>query len=207
MNHEYPKYQCHKTVEAVKIARVLEETDIGWTLEVDDGDSAARNSSIFVEKAVLMGDRPRRNAYLVFEPSSDYNAAGVFNYVTVIPGAEFQRKYMKKQAGGTTQCRDLVDADGMPAGGSVRGPGIVIDWQSGPLQDDEHNDLPRNGAFVLEVLAAVAGRLEHYQSVADGRFRCRENSLALTKLEEAMMWLRARLERRKAEGSLGTHKS
>jgi hypothetical protein len=35
---------------------------------------------------------------------------------------------------------------------------------------------------------------------------CRENSIAITKLDEAILWLNARTNRREAEGVEGTHK-
>lgn len=37
------------------------------------------------------------------------------------------------------------------------------------------------------------------------RFSCRENSLAITKMEEALMWLKKRTEDRKGRGVEGKH--
>lgn len=94
------------------------------------------------------------------------------------------------------------DENGNPAGGIVRGVGLRIDWQNGPLGrvgTDERID--PNGAFVETVLAAVQQRIEYYQ----GSFPCRENALAITKIEEALHWLNARTARRVAAGSEGTH--
>lgn len=94
-----------------------------------------------------------------------------------------------------------VDMDGRPAGGSTRGTGIVIDWQNGPL--GRGNDrLAPNGAFVEGVIEAALDRLAFYQS---GQFRCRENALAITKLEEALHWLQSRTSRREEAGVEGTH--
>ncbi len=94
-----------------------------------------------------------------------------------------------------------VDTEGRPAGGSTRGVGISIDWQDGPLGRGADRQEP-NGAFVEGVIAAALGRLEFYNA---GPFRCRENSLAITKLEEALHWCRHRTADREARGVEGTH--
>lgn len=94
-----------------------------------------------------------------------------------------------------------LDANGNPAGGIVRGLGLAIDWQQGPLGRDGDRLTP-NGAFVEGVIEAALQRIEHYQTT---QFRCRENALAITKLEEALHWLQARTQRREAAGTEGTH--
>lgn len=97
----------------------------------------------------------------------------------------------------------FTDEDGNPAGGSTSGRGISISWQNGPLQKSEGGtrDEP-NGAFVEGVLAAALGRLQHYQ---ESKFKCRENALAITKIEEALHWLDERTAGREARGVEGTH--
>lgn len=96
-----------------------------------------------------------------------------------------------------------VVEDGKPAGGTVRGVGLSIDWQNGPLgAPDDPNRKEPNGAFVETVIASAVQRIEHYQQY----FPCRENALAITKLEEALHWLDARTKRRTAAGTEGTHK-
>lgn len=99
------------------------------------------------------------------------------------------------------ECNNYTDSDGNPAGGSVRGVGIVIDWQNGPLGRGDGRAEP-NGAFVEGVIKAAIQRIEFYNS---GKFRCRENSLAITHLEEALHWLNARTTRREEQGVEGTH--
>lgn len=96
---------------------------------------------------------------------------------------------------------NLNDDKGMPAGGTVRGVGLSIDWQNGPLGRDGQRIEP-NGAFVETVIAAVVQRIAYYQS---SKFNCRENALALTKLEEALMWLNSRTAKREAQKVEGTH--
>lgn len=103
-----------------------------------------------------------------------------------------------------SQCeiQNSVDANGNPTGGYVRGVGLDIVWQDGPLGNGitEPRQLP-NGAFVETVISAVVARLEHYQA---SKFKCRENAIALTHLETALLWLNKRTmdrENRKVEGT------
>lgn len=99
---------------------------------------------------------------------------------------------------------NFEDRDGNPAGGYVKGIGLAIEWQDGPLGRGEERRHP-NGAFVETVIAAVVQRIEFYQRTADRRFACRENALAITHLEEALHWLQARTAKREARGVEGTH--
>lgn len=94
-----------------------------------------------------------------------------------------------------------VDVDGNPAGGETTGTGIAINWQNGPLGAGDDRTAP-NGAFVEGVINAALGRLQYYQS---SKFSCRENALAITKLEEALHWLNHRTAAREARGVEGTH--
>ena len=93
------------------------------------------------------------------------------------------------------------DQDGNPTGGQTRGTGINIQWQDGPLGRGWCRRDP-NGAFVEGVIAAALGRLEYYQ---ESKFRCRENSLAITKLQEALHWLQHRTADREFRAVEGTH--
>lgn len=97
---------------------------------------------------------------------------------------------------------NYLDADGNPAGGTVSGRGLSISWQSGPLQAVDGERLDPNGAFVEGVITAALQRIEHYQTT---KFRCRENAIAVTKLEEALLWLNKRTADRTARGVEGTH--
>lgn len=94
-----------------------------------------------------------------------------------------------------------LDGDGKPAGGFTLGRGIEIHWQDGPLGRGEDRAEP-NGAFVEGVIQAALGRLNFYQSTD---FKCRENALAITKLEEALHWCQHRTAAREARGVEGTH--
>lgn len=102
--------------------------------------------------------------------------------------------------------RNDCDEAGNPTGGFVRGVGIDINWQNGPLGRGSDRK-PPNGAFVEDVIAAVIQRIEHYQTVGNGVFACAENGHALAKLHEALYQLEQRTKAREARNVEGTHES
>lgn len=73
----------------------------------------------------------------------------------------------------------------------------TILFQNGPI-----NEVGVNGITQEALLAIVADRLRSFQS---GPYACRENALALTKIEEAMHWLQQRTIARMRRGVEGTH--
>lgn len=63
------------------------------------------------------------------------------------------------------------------------------------------NVVGKNGLFMEDLLQICRHRLQCFQ---DGEFACRENELALTKIEEALHWLNHRTadrQRRQVEGT------
>lgn len=72
-----------------------------------------------------------------------------------------------------------------------------IEFQHGPIQE-----VGKNGVTNEALIAVVIDRLEGFQS---GAFACRENALALTKLQEALHWLEHRTRAREARGVEGTN--
>ena len=73
----------------------------------------------------------------------------------------------------------------------------LIAFQNGPI-----GEAGVNGVTQEVLLAIVADRLRSFQA---GPYACRENALALTKIEEAQMWLQSRTRARVARGVEGTH--
>lgn len=75
-------------------------------------------------------------------------------------------------------------------------PYVDIKWQDGPYRGDggEHN-----GACIEEILIDAYEHLYYLNK----KFPCRENSIALTKIEEAVLWLDARTKDRESRGVLG----
>lgn len=94
-----------------------------------------------------------------------------------------------------------TDIDGNPTGGHVVGTGMKIDWQEGPLGRGE-NRIEPNGAFVETVIVAAKQRLVFYQ---DSKFNCIANAMAITKLDEALMWCNRRTQDRDERDVEGTH--
>ena len=72
-----------------------------------------------------------------------------------------------------------------------------LHFQNGPIKEAGFN-----GISVEALLAIVEDRLLGFQS---GVFNCRENAVALTKIQEAMMWLQKRTRDRLARGVEGTN--
>lgn len=72
-----------------------------------------------------------------------------------------------------------------------------IQFQNGPILEAGVNGISQEA-----LLAIVEDRLIGFQS---GPFACRENAIALTKIQEAMMWLQKRTRDRMARGVEGTN--
>ncbi|MEK5089063.1 hypothetical protein MKY98_19360 [Paenibacillus sp. FSL M8-0228] len=79
-------------------------------------------------------------------------------------------------------------------GGNVLG---IVHFQEGPIQE-----AGVNGVTNEDLIAMVLARLEGFQN---SEFRCRDNAVVITKLEEALLWLRKRTLEREARGVEGTH--
>lgn len=75
--------------------------------------------------------------------------------------------------------------------------GTTILFQNGPIAESGVNGITQ------EVLLAII--IDRLQSFQKGPFACRENALALTKLEEAKHWLFSRTLERMGRGVEGTH--
>jgi hypothetical protein len=72
-----------------------------------------------------------------------------------------------------------------------------VNFQCGPIKE-----VGVNGVMNEDLIAMIITRLEHFNQ---SDFRCRENSMAITKLEEALLWLRKRTIGRENRGVEGTH--
>jgi len=73
----------------------------------------------------------------------------------------------------------------------------LIRFQNGPIQESGVNGVSNEA-----LLAIVEDRLLGFQS---GQYACRENAIAVTKIQEAMMWLQKRTRDRVARGVEGTN--
>jgi len=75
----------------------------------------------------------------------------------------------------------------------------TIQFQNGPI-----NEVGVNGISGEALMAIQIDRLRCFQK---GPFACRENAVALTKLEESLMWLQKRTRDREARGVEGYNKA
>lgn len=92
-----------------------------------------------------------------------------------------------------SRAKELQDETPVPVGEFGH-----VQFQNGPIKE-----FGINGCHQEDLLAIVIDRLQHFQA---GRWACRENALALTKLEEAMHWLNHRTADRVKRGIEGTNK-
>ena len=73
----------------------------------------------------------------------------------------------------------------------------IVQFQEGPIKE-----AGVNGICNEDLIAMVICRLEHFNR---SEFSSRDNAMAITKLEEAMLWLRKRTIGRENRGVEGTH--
>jgi hypothetical protein len=78
--------------------------------------------------------------------------------------------------------------------------------EEGPRQEVSFYKLNEDGTFehgtTLEEMLRVS--IERLKELNE-RFSCRENAIAITKMQEALMWLNERTRERKARGVEGKH--
>lgn len=78
------------------------------------------------------------------------------------------------------------------------GTPVEISFQHGPRKALDSI----SGVLDTDLLEIVRDRLQGFQQ---GEFRTRENSIALTHIEEALLWMNKRVEDRIERGVLGTN--
>lgn len=93
--------------------------------------------------------------------------------------------------------KNWYDADENHQGGVSTGIGYTISWQRGTL-----NVEGRNGAFLIEVLESCKHQIDSFNT---GKFACKENNSASVHLFDCIEALKERSNRRKSQGTLGTH--
>lgn len=77
----------------------------------------------------------------------------------------------------------------------IETPFLTVKFQSGPIK--EHGV---NGCHIEDVLRIALNRLNEHQKT---EFACRENALAITKIEESLHWLNHRTAERIRQGVEG----
>jgi hypothetical protein len=87
-----------------------------------------------------------------------------------------------------------------PALHHFEGLGYELHFQDGPIQE-----FGRNGTTNEEMIQILVDRIRSLNEMQDRKFACRENSLAITHLEEALHWLESRTKARQSRGVEGTN--
>lgn len=87
-----------------------------------------------------------------------------------------------------------VYSSNQPSGSEVL---AEIHFQEGPIKE-----AGVNGVCNEDLITMVICRLEHFQK---SEYSSRDNAMAITKLEEALLWLRKRTIGRENRGVEGTH--
>ena len=75
---------------------------------------------------------------------------------------------------------------------------VVLQFQKGPRREDGSF----NGILDTDLLEIVRDRLKGFQQ---GEYATRENAVALTHIETALLWMNKRVEDRSERGVLGTN--
>jgi len=76
-------------------------------------------------------------------------------------------------------------------------PDVVLNFQNGPI-----GEVGVNGITNEALLAIVLDRMAFFQK---GKYACRENALAITNIEQGLLWLLKRTFDRMRRGVEGTH--
>lgn len=93
----------------------------------------------------------------------------------------------------TNTNKSKTDIDGYGSGFSR----LIVLFQNGTIPENGVNGITQEA-----LLTIVIDRLRSFQA---GEFACRENAIALTKLEECLHWLQQRTINRLRRGVEGTH--
>jgi len=96
-------------------------------------------------------------------------------------------------AGNACHEYEVIANEGVSSGNKTM---AWISFQNGPIKENGVN-----GCHQEDLLAIVLDRLQSFQA---GDYSCRENAIAVTKIEEAMLWLGKRTQDRINRGVEGT---
>ena len=111
---------------------------------------------------------------------SDIDKDWVYPYEVDFDGREYDANLFDND--------DLAYVDSEDDSGGIK-------FQEGTVKDNGVN-----GVQIEDVIDVLIGKWQEYQR---GELPCRENALAITKLEEARMWLNERTRNREKQGVEG----
>lgn len=183
-----PRYISHKVVSALKI-NIIEHLP---------NPDPTGNSAAISYGAMLTPDDPNFEPFLVPaeyvikhkpEPGG-YWVSYEDGYASFSPAQAFEAGYT---AAAGPRCID-------PAHRYRLAGDQVLQFLKKQRNDDGNFVLTRNGTTNEELIEVLLDRLR----TINAQVPCRENSLAITKLEEANHWLEARTRNRQSRGVEGT---
>lgn len=202
------RYHCHKKVWAEKIVDIEMDQD-------GSGRACLQPGSIKVDKRYMEMHNPRIGGYYVrYEDGYEsFSPPGVFeDGYSRIPNTTLARivnplftsKYTQVFGGNISDRNASAFHDfevcAVPSDGpEIKEPQVLvgIHFQQGPIKE-----CGINGVANEDLLLMVITRLQAFQQ---GPFACRDNAVAITKLEEAVMWLRKRTLEREQRNVEGTY--
>lgn len=198
---DLPLYKCHKTVQASRILQVRRDA---WELVLE------APIVYVVGPEWLAKHKPEPGGYFVryadgYESYSPPEAfEGGYTKLEQLP-----RRLHDHETNDANRQITLTADPQNPQNGNASHV-YAMAWTGRPdgeqrisFQDGPINEVGVNGVTNEALLAIVIDRMRGFQS---SRYACRENAIALTKLEEALHWLHARTRARELRGVEGTHK-
>lgn len=96
----------------------------------------------------------------------------------------------------------VIEVYGDPSGG-VQPQWAILHTVELQFQNGGLKEVGPNGITDQALLAVVLDRIRSFN---EGQFRCRENSIVITKLEEALLWMEKRSNDRARRGVEGERK-
>lgn len=174
-----PRYKSHKEVEALKIKRIEIVRFPGATLIPEDDAYAP----ICVSESYLQKHNPQPGGYYV--RYSD-------GYESFSPAQAFEEGYSI-----LTRLTPYIQQSGWPQTHGIPTT-VTFALQSGPIKE-----VGVNGCQIDDVVRWARDTMEQFGKA----FPSRENSLAITKLDEALLWLYERKRLRELRGVEGLNKA
>jgi|SRR5579863_3139730 len=171
------RYKCHKEVEAFKIAGIAPDGGSVSVLLAEDGDG----DGIAVDEAFMAKHNPQPGGYYVRYADG---------YQSFSPAQAFEEGYTPLREG-------YILESGWP---QVHGKPSSVTFfiQSGPIKE-----FGVNGVQIDAVIEWAKAKIEEFNKA----FPCRENSMIVTKLDEALLWsIKRKLDREKRNVE-GTNKA
>lgn len=165
---------------------------------IGKGKDAVDSLVLEVENLFDMTDKQREVVFRAIDLSTNPDEKD-WTYETFYIMAELQYCQISGQP---ITSENSMDGEGNPDGGWIEAPGVQIRWQRGPIDPDDENGEPWNGAFLVTVLECARRQLGYYQS---GKYACDSNAKALRQLDDVIFTLNGRQLERFIRGVRGQH--